>query len=110
MKKRKTKIVSFRADEKTVEALKEIPEINNVLRVVADKLVNPAEQYHEYQLQIARLFGEIKLFERQFKLNQRAIDDLQKQNDDLVKQLGENLNRIQFIAEQKDEISLSQHD
>jgi chromosome segregation ATPase len=49
-------------------------------------------------------WAEIKVLERNFKRNQLAISELQKENDNLIIQLGEKLNKIQELAEEFDSI------
>lgn len=56
----------------------------------------------ETKLEIAVLFVEIKAVEKVFKRNQKTIKLLYDEQDELVRQLGEKLDRIQAIAEEKD--------
>lgn len=58
--------------------------------------------YLQTKLEIATLFIEIKAVEKVFKRNQQTIKMLYDEQDELVKQLGEKLERIQAIAEAKD--------
>lgn len=65
--------------------------------------------YLETKLAMATLFVEIKAIEKVFKRNQQTIKLLYDEQDDLVKQLGEKLDRVQEIAEEKD-TALIQHE
>jgi hypothetical protein len=56
----------------------------------------------EKKLLLSILFVEIKVVEKVFKRNQQTIKMLYDEQDELVKQLGEKLDRIQVIAEKYD--------
>lgn len=58
--------------------------------------------YLETKLAIATLFVEIKALEKVFKRNQQTIKMLYDEQEELSKQLGEKLDKIQEIAEEKD--------
>lgn len=58
------------------------------------------------KIEIAILFIEIKAVEKVFKRNQQTIQALNDEQDELIKQLGVKLDRIQAIAEERDAESM----
>lgn len=49
-------------------------------------------------------WAEIKALERSFKRNQETMKIIQAENDNLIIQLGEKLNKIQELAEEFDNV------